>query len=182
MAVVLKSAPQGIDTTIDAIQNKMYSYLSGQWSNYQSYHRAYINPRANGTIFEFYTGNREYTDLLYNDKFDVTSFFVADNNRSFDINNGTFTQKISIIFQAHIQKLYPTITHRADEEMHKDIFIAIKKTGYDSYIKSIVTGVDNVFNDLNIPGEIKDKVSIHDMSNFHIVKLDLEIPFRFSNC
>ena len=64
--------------------------------------------------------------------------------------------------------------------MHEDIYNAIPK-GYRKYLTEIVTGVNNVYSELNIPAEFIDRVRLDDMSNYHVVKINLEMPFTYCN-
>jgi len=180
--LIAKVNPTGIDESISKIQSRIYSLLTTKygWTNYECYPRVYLNPREDGLIPEYYQGKNEYKDVLYNDKFNVTSFFIVGGTRSYV--GGKFTQKISLIFQADITKLYTSIPHRADEEMHRDIYLSVNKTVWNQYITSIITGLDQVFNDVNIPSKMKEKLKIKDMSNYHIVKIDLEVPFEYCCC
>lgn len=182
MALVQKTNPVGIDFEINQIQKRMYDYFASiGWADHESYPRAYVNPKDEGTIPEVYVGNKEYKECLFDDKFNVTSFFIADDTRSFDADGGQISQDISIIFQANIKTLYPSILHRADEEMHKHIYNSIVGAGIQDRLSSIITGVENVYSDLSIPASFIEKVKLDDMSNFHVVKVDLTLPFSFCN-
>ena len=179
MSLVQKVNPVGVDFLINQLQASIYSYLiSVGWTNYESYARAYVNPKQGGTVPELYNGNNEYKECLLDDKYNATSFFTVGNTKSYS--ERVLTQDVSIIFQSDIVKLYPSILHRADEEMHEDIYNAIPK-GYRKYLKEIVTGVNNVYSELNIPAEFIDRVRLDDMSNYHVVKINLEMPFTYCN-
>lgn len=180
MAEIKKIDPVGIDARIDSIQSAMYLYLGNQgWTNYESYQRAYILDKNGGTVPEVYTGANEYKEVLMNDKFNATSFFLVEDVRTFADN--LFTQTVSIIFQADIVKLYPTIAHRADEEMHKDIIDSLIASGFESRITNLTVGQENVYSALSIPASYLERIKLDDVSNFHIVKIDLEIPYQFCN-
>ena len=183
MAVVSKTNPVGIDAQVDRIQKTIYTYLTNiaGWLNYESYPRAYKNEKDGGSIPEIYTGKNEYKECFLNDKYKVTSFFLSGDEKNFDNDGGQLTQELSIVFQADINKLYPAITHRADEEMHRDIFLAINRTGLKTYLESISTGIGNVYSDLDIPDTYLQRVKLDDISNYHIVKVTLKIPFAYCN-
>jgi len=115
MSLVSKISPVGIDKAIANVQTRLYNYLTltAEWLNYESYPRAYKNPLGEDTIPEVYVGGNEYEEVLFNDKFNVTSFFLVDDNVT--NNNGpgeeaTYTQGISVIFQANLAALYPSMS------------------------------------------------------------------------
>jgi len=146
--------------------------------NYESYPRAYKNPLGEDTIPEVYVGGNEYEEVLFNDKFNVTSFFLVDDNVT--NNNGpgeeaTYTQGISVIFQANLAALYPSITHRADAELHDDIFKAFNSFTTD--VQGVSTGLDNVYSDVTV----LENIEFTDMSDFHVVKFNVNIDYLY-NC
>lgn len=180
MSLVTKISPVGIDKAIDRIQRNLFSYLTttAGWTNYESYPRAYKNPKGNDTIPEVYVGNNDYQEVFFDDKFNVTSFFLVEDtvtNNNVVGDEPQYTQGISIIFQATLPELYPSISHRADAEMHDDIFKA-----FDSFFKevnSVSTGINNVYSDVTV----LDSIQFTDMSDFHVVKFDTTIDYLY-NC
>lgn len=182
MSLVRKINPKGVDKVIDKVQVKLYNYLTGLgWSDYESYPRTYKNTRGSNTIPEVYLDSNEYKEVLMDDKFTVTSFFLVDDNRTID--EQLITQGISIIFQANLTELYPSITHRADEEMHMAIYEKLKYFfGANAVVNEIITGVDNVYSDLNISGKLKDKVKLDDISQLHVVKFNLTVGYQSCEC
>ncbi|MGR3221310.1 MAG: hypothetical protein ACUZ8H_16055 [Candidatus Anammoxibacter sp.] len=183
MSLVLKTNPVGIDHSINKIQNSIYSYLTNNigWTNYESYPRAYVNTKAGGTIPENYVGNGEYKEVLFDDTFNVTSYFIADETRSYSNDDGQLLQDVSIVFQGDLKKLYSAILHRADEEMHKDLYDSLVNAVIEDMLTGIVTGVDNVYSDLSLPEDFINRITLDDMSYYHIVKINLSIPFDYCN-
>lgn len=185
MALVLKTNPVGVDFVINDIQDLLFSNLTangvGNWTsaNYESYYRAFINPKDGGTIPEVDNGTNEYKEVLMDDKFTASSFFLVDDSRDFE--DSQFGVSISVIFQADIKKLFASIPHRADEEMHKDIIDAIEDTQYTEMITGFTLGVSNVYSDLSIPDSYIERVGWDDLSNYHVIKLDLEVPYKYCN-
>ncbi len=178
MAIVTRTNPVGIDLEIQKIQSTLFNGLTSRgWASYESYDRAYVNPKSGGTIPEIYTANNEYKEVLLDDTFTASSFFLVDPTRR--ENGGLLTQTISVIFQADVVKLFPAITHRADEEMHNDIIGSLQE--WEGYLSSVITGVSGVYSALEIPDGYDNTVSKDDMSNYHVVKIDLEIPYGYCN-
>ena len=178
MALVLKINPVGIDIVIDKIQQRTFANLTAPgigWTDYESYHRAYKNPREkNSVIPEVYTSNGDYTEVLFDDNFNVTSFFLVNDKRTLS-KEFSWEQDISIIYQAKLNKIYPNTPHRADEEMHVDIINSIRNAHFEDNMKSITTGINNVYSELKIQDRIKECVRLDDMSFFHVVKVDLTV-------
>lgn len=179
MGLNLKTLPVGIDYEIDKIQKGLFNELTTiGWINYESYNRAYRNRKFENTFPEVYIGKGEYKESLFDDKFNVTSFFLAEEEKR-QTEDFQVEQDISIIFQANLKKLYPNILHRADEEMQRDIYLSLKKIFVDEKIQTIITGVDNVYRTLEIKS---DKKFLYDMSFFHILRIDFKLNFLIDEC
>lgn len=171
--LIQKVKPIGVDFVIANIQTKIYDYLVNRkgFTKYESYERAYLNEDK----AEIYIGKNEYKDCLFNDKFNVTSFFLADEKREFDYEKTRgFNHEISIVFQCNLSKLYPTILHRADEEFNKDCFNALYSAYGGLVINEVVTGLKNVYEGLGT-----DLLTNSDISNFHILKINFNINYKF---
>jgi hypothetical protein len=179
MSLVAKISPVGIDTTINDVQQGLYDYLTtiGLWSSYESYHRAYKNPLGENTIPEAYIGNNEYKEILFDDKFNATSFFLISDNSPATGDDNVFTQTVSIIYQCKLDKLYPVIDHRADAEMQDDVLKAFNEIDYN--VTNIIIGVDNVYSDLDLRTRLKEEVGLTDISNFHVVRFDFEVQYIY---
>tara|TARA_R110002124_G_scaffold283449_2_gene459505 strand:- start:25386 stop:25901 length:516 start_codon:yes stop_codon:yes gene_type:complete len=171
MAVIRKASPVGIDSNIDKLQDYLYNKLA--WSNYESYHRAYKNQKDNTLIPEVYTSNGNYEEVYFNDNYSATSFFLVDDNRS--VEDISLTTNVSIIFQVKLDKLFPSVSHRADEEVVNQItkLINLNSKGFD--LTGITQGIDNVYSGLNL-----DLPTNTDMSNFFVVKFDMNL--QYENC
>lgn len=179
MALVQKIDPVGVDVFIDTIQKNIFNHLTttAGWTNYESFHRAYKNPSQGNVIPEIYTKDGEYVEVLLNDEFIVTSFFLTDDQKP--IGDEIIEQDVSIIFQADIVKLFPSIEHRADEEFAQDIYIALKDHSFVSFkIKEIITGIKNVYNSINI-GALENSVNWDDISNLHVLKITFTIRYFY---
>lgn len=163
-----------VDFAIQKLQSWIYSQLT--WADYVSYGRIYKNKNESGDVIpEFYTSNNEYIEILFNDRHDATSFFVAsDNIDIFD--KSILEQNVSLIYQAKIDKLYPSTTHRADSELHNEITKLLMSSPYDVELLSIEIGIDNVYKEFET-----ENVKFTDMSDFHVCRFNLKIKFS-TNC
>lgn len=177
--LVEKVNPVGIDLAISKIQKSIYDnlILIG-WTNYEAYGRAILNPKNKDRIPEIAVGRKEYKEVLFSDKFNATSFFLVDDKREFDaIKSADLFVDASIIFQLKLNKLYPTIPHRADEEANKDCFNSVGK--FVKKIEGLTTGLPAVYNSFNVSSE---RLKLTDMSDFHVLKIDFKIKHSFCNC
>ena len=176
MSVIVKSDPAGVDTPIDTIQRALYTGLvtNGSITNYESYHRAYINKESNDSIeAQRYTANGEYEDVFTNDDFTVTSFFIADQVRPVPdlIQSG-----ISVIFQVNLDDALPGVTTRADEEFNNLVFSILDKLSGDIVVDEIVTGITNVYAEFD-----QDKIPWDDIQPYYVVRFNLTANY-FYDC
>ncbi len=179
MSLLQKISPVGIDVSIDKIQLELFNHLTNisSWIDYESYPRAYKNPMEENKIPEVAINEKDYQEVLFDDKFRVTSFFLTEDNASANT-DGVFNQRVSIIFQAVLSDLYPLITtHRADAEMLSDIMSAFENTNYNAI--NIITGVDNVYSDLDLRNRLKEHINLTDMSQFHVLRIDFEVQYTY---
>ena len=178
MPLIQKISPVGIDRIIDSIQVVLFNKLG--WDSlpsvtYESNHRAYKTPgEINGTsglIPEVFDGIKEYKEVYFNDNVDASSFFLVDDTRTGD---KLYTINVSIIFQLKLDKIFPLITHRADEEAHKQVLDVLERTTLVK-INSLQTGIANVYS-----GLLVDQSKLDDMQPFHVFKVDMDIDYE--NC
>jgi len=179
MSLVQKISPVGIDKSIDALQSYLYGVLiAAGWTKYESYPRAYKNPLGENTIPEVNVGGNDYKEVLFDDKFSVTSFFLTEDNVTSNTDL-VFSQRVSIIFQAVLPELYPAIPHRADAEFIDTIMKAFELSNYD--VTNIISGVDNVYSDLSLRNRLKEQIGLTDMSDFNVVRFDFDLNYEY-NC
>jgi hypothetical protein len=149
MAIFRKTNPIGKDHPIDRLQ--LYLYNNTSFANHDSHHRAYKNIKGkndDSLVPERYDVDGEYKDLYYNDNLNVLSFFLSSDEVTNNEDRAYLTD-LSIIYEVNLKELYPTITHRADEEFVNDILYWIDRSNFGFKIESITTGVNNVYSGLN---------------------------------
>ena len=180
MGIVIKNNPIGVDKVITKLQEYMYTELiNNGWTNYECYHRAYRNIKTVGSgnyVPETYTASSvntgQYEEVLLNDRNNSTSFFTVGNNTT--SNNGLFTTDISVIFQINTENLYSNVTHRADEEAKNDVVVSIKESGFGKYITSIVTQVEDVYNEFDYTNLETD-----DMHPYFVFRVNMTVPVDY---
>jgi hypothetical protein len=172
MALIQKSNPINEDVVIAAIQTQLYNDLLLKGiTNYESYERVYL---ING-VPELYIGNGNYKEVYFDDRFNLTSFFLLGETKTID-ELGYYSTTLSIIFQADLSQLLPTITHRADTELHDIVKKSLDKVSATMEVKEIVTGISNVYQGL----DFENKQYLDDVSSYHLFRVNLEIQFSES--
>lgn len=173
MTLVTINSDADIDKQIKHIQSDLYDYLlSVGWTDYDSYPKAYKNQTPQGVIPEIYTDKGEYSEIFLNDRVNATSFFIVDDSRQ--ISDRMFQANIKLIFQVDISALYPRVTHRADEEVHEDVYYALQNNPFIVNISNLNTSLTDIYSGLRVDLSIYD-----DMQPYHIFSYDIEI--RYSN-
>lgn len=181
MGLIHRGNPRGIDIIIDRLQRDLFIELSNRfcWKGYTSYDRVYRNRKEKDTLPEYYIGDGDYKEVLFNDRKTVTSFFLSDEKRTYDAKNLTFTQGISIVFQANLKELFPNIVHRADEELIDNVIRAIKNKGWDMQFVEVITGVEKVYESLKLSNE---KRFFDDMSSFNLARFNFKVNYIITKC
>lgn len=173
--LVQKTNPTGIDIEIARIQSKVWNYLTNTagWTNYNSYERAYKNPKDNGNkiIPEVYTGYGEYCEVFFNDNASAESYFVTNDTRPF---SEVFSADVGYIFQVNLEELYPSIDHRADEEAHKDVYLALVSAVSEQKILNLAESIDDVYR-----GFYVDQTRFDDMHPCHVFRFNFTINHEF---
>lgn len=185
MGIVQKTDPKGVDAVIDQIQQYLFNNLSGAgWTNYECYPRANKNIKGNSLIPEVSKDVKNYIEVLFDDKFNATSFFLVSDEVKIDNEERLIKRDIDLIFQVRLTKLFPTVAdHRADEEMHAQITQLL--TDNDELInetKGYVTTVNKVYSGLRLRQFSKAGVDLDDISDFHVVRYTLTVSYDLDEC
>lgn len=170
-----KTNPDGVDKQIQRLQDYLYTALGAEgWTLHECYERVYKTKKGDRIIPEAFINN-EYKEVLLNDNVNATSFFLVDDTETIRQNLSTVT--VSWIVEANIKNLFPSITHRADEEMRSDLKRILKLNPFGFHLSKMITGVESVYNSLRINVKFTD-----DMNQFHVVRFDLELSYPINNC
>jgi len=184
--LILKTSPVGIDTVINNINNLVFTELDWVSTgdspvNYNAYHRALKNPKNGGLIPEVYqletdTSFGEYSEVLYNDRLDASSFFYVDDNQSTIDGGRMFNTTVSMVFQVDLSKVADNIKHRGDAEIHRVVCNAINKGIYGK-VSNVVTGISNVYSEFD-----QSQIEFTDMHPFHCFRVDIDVNYEFDCC
>lgn len=184
MAIVSKIRRDGVDVVIESLQQRWYAQMIGFWeagATYQMYPRANKNYKEDQLLPDVSLDNKDYTEVLMSDKFSVTSFFLNNDERIFTEETKQINQSISIIFQADLVALYDD-AERMDEVFNNHMLRVIRKENPYIFGDIVITeGVDNVYRDLIITGDMKKSINVTDMSHMHVVKFTFDVIYK-PNC
>ena len=174
MALYKKNNPVGIDKEIAHLQDHIYAKLLGYgWSDYNCYGRAMVNknPREDKqNTIEVDTDNKNYKEVLLDDKHIATSFFVLTK----PVEYGELAKGyVSLIFQINLKKLFSGIKNRRpDEEAIMDIVEFLHVNPPSFKLVEVKMGVDDVYKDLGIVVNQRDN-----MSDFLVCRFDMTTTF-----
>jgi hypothetical protein len=170
MALIRKTNPRGIDVAIDKLQNYLFIELDN--ADYQSYPRAYKNTKNNGGVIpENYISENEYQEVFMDDNYSLSSFWLVDDNTTID---EFATTTVSVIFQVLLDEVYPTITHRADEEFINEVYNILYNNPYKHELNGVVRGLENVYAEFDT-----SQVTWDDISEYYVVRFDLEVTYDY---
>lgn len=165
-----KVNPVGVDKVIDKIQDKLSKLFIGvDWIVYP---RAYPNPKKislRSKVPEFFE-DLEYYEIFMDDNHAMTSFFIVSSERPYD--NGIFKTDISLVFQiSELSKLFPSITHRADEEFNRVIINSLRNQ-YE--YKGMTTEIQNVYREFD-----KEEIRLDNMNEFYVVRFNFNVDYYY---
>jgi len=184
--LILKDKPVGVDTVINNINDLVFTDLGWVSTaefpiNYNAYHRALKNPINNGLVPEVYdiesgTVFGEYTQVLYDDNLDASSFFYTSDSLDTIDNGRLFGTTISMVFQVDLSKVADNIYHRGDAEIQRIVVNAINKGIYGK-VSSVVTGIPNVYSEFD-----QSQIQFTDMHPFHCFRVDIDVNYELGCC
>ena len=178
MGLITRTQPVGVDVTIGRLQRDLFIELTNIWNrDYESFPRIYKNHKGDDVLPEWCKENGEYTgDLLFDDTKTVNSFWVVDDDRTYDHKKYVFTHNAAMIVQAKLDKLYKDCKDksRLDEKIVDDVRRAIKATYWTSRYKEAITGIDKIYSDFKISDK---KKYFYNMSNFCTVRFNFVLLY-----
>lgn len=119
--LVTKTSPVGIDYSLQLLQTELHDRLLTRWnidtSTYKAYGRCYRKPTDAGYVAVNFESGTEYARMV-NDELKAISFFGQSPTTKLDQKEST---EVHLVFFVNLALLKPSITHRADEEVRKDV-------------------------------------------------------------
>lgn len=176
--LVRKTNPVGIDEMVDIIQETLDALQDFGGVSWDNFPRAYKNPKAlkQGTyVPEVYVGNGEYQECLMNDGKVLTTFFTTDGSREFA--GDDFESPLSLIVQcSDLEAIYPTIGHRADEELIHGFLTILRSIG-DVTITGVETTIEDVYSEFDT-----ENLRFDDMGVFFVFRVNMTVTYGLSCC
>lgn len=161
----------GIDEPIERLRLMFESSL---WisNNNSFYGRCFRNLR-DGKLFPEISENKNYLEVLLNDKKDSTVFFDVQPERSV-IGDSDINSNVDIYFSINLKKIYPLLTrNEATETAYKDVVKLISASSFD------FQGLETGFSSFDTWGY--DDASIDNMYPYHLFKINTTVIHNL-NC
>lgn len=129
--------PVGIDKPIKRLQKALYDKLEYS-EGYGRIYKTEIDGRKEVPSY-FLKDTQDYIEVLTDDSL-VGSFFFVEYYRT-KVNGPKYETQVDIIFQANIERMYPNIKHRADEEMMEDVMSVLERFKFYE-VTDVVKGIN----------------------------------------
>ena len=166
-----RTNPKGLDVAIIRFQNHLETKLA--FSNWDNFDRAYLNEKnPTGLVPEYYDADGEYQEVLYNDTVDISSFFFRSSKVE-KVETG-YECDVALIVQCDLPSLFPSITHRADEELARMFELASDNYHLDDDFELVDVEylINNVYREFD-----KKQVQFDDISNRHVVRFNYRVRY-----
>lgn len=172
-------SPVGLDAVIQELQQ----YLSSNLDEIEVvFGKAYKNENREGQFIpEVFVSNKEYFEVFSNDNLKSFIFFDVEQIRNAEYQGNTTKYKLNaivrLIASANLLRIYPTLVHRANENLIKDIETAINSFASKNAtwrLNTIKEGVSNVFSNYNYA--IPDKQI--NMQPLYIVAFEFQVEYN----
>lgn len=172
--------PKGIDGEIAKLQKEIHDRLKALWgesggladNQIKCYPRIFRNQRAGGMFVpEIFDGGKDYKELSFDDIAAYSFFGRADRS---DFNSGAYTTNVYLVFRVNLDKVKPSISHRADEEVRLDVEKLVWKGIYGFTFQSTETGMTNAFREY--PVWLSQK-KYDDMHPYHVFRLNFQCRY-----
>lgn len=174
----LITSPEGLDTVIQDLQEFLIENLS---EIEIIFGKAYKNENREGQFIpEVYFKNNEYKEVFTLDNLKSFIFFDVEQIRNVDYKGNASKYKLTaivrLIASANLQRIYPALVHRANENLICDIETAVNaySSKYaDWKLTAIKEGASNVYSNYNYA--IPDKLV--NMQPLYIVAFEYEVSY-----
>lgn len=168
----LKTNTVGVDKPIKDLQEYLYNSLVDRWdfNDFDAYGRVYKNKKENFVYPEYYSGDKEYLEVLLDDRKDGIMFFSTSDTTT--VNGNSLVQDCDIMFSINLNSF--SQSERMDEEVRQNVVYALNNYYNRFETKEVVTGLVNVYRDYNGVANY-----FFDMQDFHHFKVTIEL--RYSN-
>ena len=173
----LRENPVGIDADIIKIQTYLYENIINRWclEDFNGYGRVYKNKKNSLIIPEYYVSEKEYEEVLLDDRLNGIMFFSPSDTA--DVYGDLIIQECDVIFTFNLASIEFS-NEREDEKIRQLILADLNDyLARKDFVKQIQTGLTNVYGDYKGVADY-----FHDMQNFHHFKIRLELRFNNKKC
>jgi len=176
--LIQRNDPVGLDSVLKTVQSRLFNYLTCDcvgWTEYNCYDRGYINPNRDDKNLlqpEHYVKYDQYKGAYHNNKASVESYFIEFDDAT--VKRGQYTQKVALIFQGNLSRLYPDIEHRADEEFQRDIHFALNKSKVRAGLIGVIKTIDRIYSGLDTT-----KIKLTNMHPMIARRFDLIVEYNY---
>jgi len=125
MIMFQKTLPQGIDTWIDRFQKQQERELPLLFGVDANTCLFYGRTEKIGNKIVVYNTSTKYVDVGFDNKYSFISYFVLGD--TFNSNGLLQSNDASLVVHSDLNKMYPSISHRADEEIRQDMIKFVHK-------------------------------------------------------
>lgn len=182
--LIQKTNPVGVDLVIQKLQKTIHDSLIDKWgisvsADYEAYARASRNKTDDGYIAEVLTTGNAYKEVYWNEALTAISFFGSSTRSTQEL--GNLNTDVHLVFFVNLGKAKPSITHRADEEVRKDVINACEFGSFGFLLESVETGLENILREY--PGSRRDdRLKAVDMQPVHCFRLNFSLSYDINNC
>jgi len=173
--IIQKTAPKGLDKSIDRFQSYLYNTLG--FTDWMCYPRIYSIPTSgnseyNGLIPAHFSSVIDYTEVYTEDVNGISTFFYTDTDVTFDKWIGKTT--VSLICQVKLDELFPLIDHRADEEFNQLVVDASNNySGYEIFsLVGIKKTIQEVYKEF-----VTGQIELTNMQPYYTVRFNYEVYY-----
>lgn len=172
----LKENPIGIDYEIKRLQIYLYNNISNKFGldDFDAYGRVYKNKKDRFIIPEYYLSNRDYKEVLLDDRRSGIMFFSPSSN--FTDYGGLVERYCDIMFTFNLDRLYGN-ENRNDEEIRTYVLTLLNNYIETLGDKEVETDLMAVYKDYNGVASY-----FYDMQEFHHFKIKIKLRFNNKTC
>lgn len=164
--------PVGIDLPIQEMQQL---FINNLWLDIPDgkkkfYHRVFNNPKDDNNRPEVFISNNNYEEVKFNKRLDVLSWFDVSED-SEDYKFGQNFKDVGIFFAVNLANLYPTLSHRAVEESHRDVVKIIQKNPLFKMPYDIIEG-KGAYGDYDT-----NNLKAYNMQPWHVFSINCSVSY-----
>lgn len=177
--LVTKTGPVGIDYGLQELQTELHTRLLTKWSittdEYKAYGRCYRKPTDKGYVAVNYDSGTEYA-MMIDDSLKAISFFGQSPTTRLDQKEST---EVHLVFFVNLAKLKPSIAHRADEEVRKDVISLFAPALYGFAYQGFEITIESTLREYRGSWN-----KILDMHPWHCFRINLKVLYDINsnNC